>query len=276
MEYSIFYSWQSDTSRRSNKDFIREALAEAVATKNPTIEDWPVIESGMERVPGTPEIATIMFEKIRKSSIFVADVTLVGNINPSQSNRVAKRTPNPNVLLEMGYAAGTAGWSRIICIMNEHFGKREDQPIDVRNRRYPISYTLDPSDEIDEAKRSRAKTKLVRDLQDAIETLETAEHAAVDNAIESLDTDCMHLMQLTGRKTRFVVANPTKIRQWMNLFTSKAAITRLIGFRFVVARYVSDNRNIEYSYHWTYLGKLALVKLGIRSHLDDQDPPESQ
>lgn len=28
--------------------------------------------------------------------------------------------------------------------MNEAFGRRDHQPFDVRNRRYPIDYTLDP------------------------------------------------------------------------------------------------------------------------------------
>jgi len=275
MEYNIFYSWQTDSPRACNKDFVREALDEAVATKNPTIEDRAFVETGMDRVPGTPEVATIMFDKIRKSSIFLADVTLVGTIPASGPDRVPKRTANPNVLLEMGYAAGTMGWDRIICVMNEHFGKQEDQPVDVRNRRYPINYTLDPQDAKDKPKRAIAKKELVSDLQLAIEVLEIAEHAAVENAIESLDIDCMHLMLRTGRKTGFVFDNPTKLRPWLNIFTFKAAITRLIGFRFVVVRYISNHHGVEYSYQWTYLGKLALAKLGIRKHLDDQDPPES-
>jgi len=64
-----------------------------------------------------------MFNRIRRSAIFVGDMTLVGTIAKAGSGNL-KLVPNPNVLMEMGYAAGTIGWGRIICVMNEHFGER--------------------------------------------------------------------------------------------------------------------------------------------------------
>ena len=147
MNYSIFYSWQSDSPGDCNRTFIRHALDAAITSLGGgvTIEDSPRVESGMEGIAGTPEVATVMFTRIKKSAIFIGDMTLVGTIAKAGSDEV-KRVPNPNVLLEMGYAAGTIGWGRVICVMNEHFGKRTELPFDVRNRRFPIDYSLAPGD----------------------------------------------------------------------------------------------------------------------------------
>src|SRR5260370_37228376 len=114
MEYTIFYSWQSDSDRSINRDFIRAALEEAAAAirQGAQVEDFPRIDSGLENESGSPEIATVMFKKIRDSAIFVSDVTLVGTI-PARGRGAAKRVPNPNVSLEMGYAAGRIGYERI-------------------------------------------------------------------------------------------------------------------------------------------------------------------
>jgi hypothetical protein len=140
---SIFYSWQSDSPEECNRRFVREALNDAVGslTENADIQESPRIESDMEGISGTPEVATVMLTRIRSSAIFVGDMTLVGTI-VNANNTEPKQTPNPNVLLEMGYAAALMGWGRVICVMNELFGPRESLPFDVRNRRFPINYSL--------------------------------------------------------------------------------------------------------------------------------------
>src|SRR3954462_960233 len=144
MEYTIFYSWQTDSPERSNRAFIRDCLKDAAAaiSANAKIEPSPRVDSGMEGVCGTPEVASVMFQKIDKCAVFVGDMTLVGAIEPSKHGKERKRVPNPNVLLEMGYAASRIGWQRVICVINEHFGKRAELPFDVRNRRFPIDYTV--------------------------------------------------------------------------------------------------------------------------------------
>ena len=86
MGYSIFYSWQSDAPGDCNRAFIRQALDEAVASLAPgaTVEDSPRVESGMDGIAGTPEVATIMFTRIKKSAVFLGDMTLVGTIAESR------------------------------------------------------------------------------------------------------------------------------------------------------------------------------------------------
>lgn len=46
-----------------------------------------------------------------------------------------KKTPNPNVLLELGYAVSRLGWERVICLFNSNIGKIEDLPFDLRQKR---------------------------------------------------------------------------------------------------------------------------------------------
>ena len=42
-------------------------------------------------------------------------------------------------MIELGYATKTLGWSNIICIYNTEYGKIEELPFDIRQRK-PISY----------------------------------------------------------------------------------------------------------------------------------------
>jgi len=76
-----------------------------------------------------------IFSKIRSCDIFIWDATFV-------SSR-PKPSPNPNVLIELGYAISIVGHGRIIGIMNTNRSKKvEDFPFDLRHRRWPISYNL--------------------------------------------------------------------------------------------------------------------------------------
>ncbi|MGB2821100.1 MAG: hypothetical protein WBF17_08970, partial [Phycisphaerae bacterium] len=83
MTCAIFYSWQSDTPASCNRTFIRSAIDVAIAGLPQTAEvaESPRVESGMEGVAGTPEVATVMFDKIRRSAVFIGDVTLVGSVS---------------------------------------------------------------------------------------------------------------------------------------------------------------------------------------------------
>jgi hypothetical protein len=263
MDYSIFYSWQSDAPCDCNRTFIRQALDDAVASlaSGATVEDSPRVESGMEGIAGTPEVATAMFTRIKKSAVFVGDMTLVGTITKAGSGEV-KRVPNPNVLLEMGYAAGTIGWGRVICVMNEHFGKRTELPFDVRNRRFPIDYALSPDDN---AQREKVVKNLSRWIRFAIETVVKNEYETASEAVSALDINCLNLMGTYGRGDCFSAPNPNATTFGGPLDTPKfnAAVIRLLDLRLIEARVAPDQG--LYAYHWTYLGKQVLLRLAIRS-----------
>ena len=63
----------------------------------------------------------------------VADLSIIN----AESN--CRPTPNPNVLLEVGFAVKAISWSNILCIYNCEYGKVELLPFDIRTRK-PIIY----------------------------------------------------------------------------------------------------------------------------------------
>lgn len=242
-----------DAPKEINRTFIREALDRAAAEigSDSKVTDSPRIDSGMEHVAGTPEVATVMFDKIRESAIFVGDVSLVGEIKGESGK---KRSPNPNVSLEMGYAAGVIGWSRVICVMNEVFGKRTEAPFDVRNRRFPIDYTLKPSLEGAE----ETQESLMQTLKTAIQTISESELRKADEAIKSLDQSCLHLMSIfrdNEFSEEFIQSQFPK--EVIEVFLR--AIPRLLDLRLIWTNVAPEAG--KYSYRWTYTGTLAVRKL---------------
>lgn len=142
MEKRIFYSWQSDLPNNSNRGFINTALEHAIKGINAD-DDFsliPFLDRDTAGISGSPDISASIFEKISSSDIFVCDVSIIN----SHAGDFARPSPNPNVLIELGYAIGIMGWSRIILVMNEVFGAVGMLPFDLRGRRVLV-YSMDPS-----------------------------------------------------------------------------------------------------------------------------------
>ncbi len=135
MKLSIFYSWQSDLPNNSNRGFIEDCLKKALKNiykSNKTISEY-ILDSDSRDESGTPDIVSNIFSKIDKCDIFVSDISI---INKTSNQR---KTSNPNVLVELGYASAILGWNNIICLFNDDYGKKEDLPFDIRFRK-PIGY----------------------------------------------------------------------------------------------------------------------------------------
>jgi uncharacterized protein (DUF2164 family) len=136
LKRTIFYSWQSDLPNNSNWTFIENCLS--LATKELKALE-PSIIIDIDRATrddtGSPDITESIFTKITNSSVFVADISIVNGLSDG------RKTPNPNVLIELGYAARTLGWEKIICICNTDFGGLDNLPFDLRNRRV-MPYSL--------------------------------------------------------------------------------------------------------------------------------------
>lgn len=113
-------------------------------------------------IPGTPDIASTIFNKIRETGIFVADLTL------SFQAATGKKSPNPNVLIELGYAFSAINDSRVISVMNTAFGGPNDLPFDLSHKRWPIQYCLLESDVEDKTKVADTKKTLSEHLYNAI------------------------------------------------------------------------------------------------------------
>ena len=76
-------------------------------------------------------------KKINKSQIFIADVSII-----NYKSEHDKKTPNPNVLFELGYAIALLGEKNTICVFNSESGNIQDLPFDIRGLRiqpYKIS-----------------------------------------------------------------------------------------------------------------------------------------
>lgn len=167
MVQSIFFSWQSDTETRIGKAFLRSVLDEACA--NIVLDasiDEPLrdikVDSDTQGVAGQPPIVDTIFKKIDKAAIFIADLTFIGK-RPDE-----RPIPNPNVLMECGWALKVLGYERIIYVMNAAFGEptRTNLPFDLGHLRFPICYNL-PENASPETK-AKEKKALMATLQKAI------------------------------------------------------------------------------------------------------------
>ena len=132
----IFYSWQSDLPSRDNRNFIKDCIEKAVKAANRD-EMCMEVDRDTNGISGFPNIQQAILQKIEKASIFVADISIVNKIIFTRK----RRTPNPNVLFELGFAVKALGWERILCVFNSDYGKIEELPFDIKQHRI-ISYSL--------------------------------------------------------------------------------------------------------------------------------------
>ncbi|MFM0420451.1 hypothetical protein [Paraburkholderia aromaticivorans] len=152
----IFWSWQSDESTKRHRDFVKEALDQALGVVSSDLNlseaERPELDHDTKGEPGLVEIATAIFEKIKEAAVFVADVTPIA-VTPK-----GKHVANPNVMIELGYALHALGRESIVLVWNTDSGiKNEDLPFDLRHRRGPIAYTLPSGANVEAIKRTRDK-----------------------------------------------------------------------------------------------------------------------
>ena len=156
---TVFYSWQSDLPNSTNRGFVQDALERATKAirEDDSITVEPVIDRDTAGVAGSPDIAATIFDKIDACQVFVCDVSI---INDQES---ARPTPNPNVLVELGYALGILGWERILMVMNTAFGEPETLPFDLSKKRV-IPYRLPKEG----TKKAAERKELTSKLKDAL------------------------------------------------------------------------------------------------------------
>ena len=141
----IFYSWQSDLPNSIGRNFIQSSLESALKRigKEQSTDIEPVLDRDTSGISGTPSISDSIFEKILLCDVYVADITIVNfyvqrtlfGFTFSRRSKKRRLTPNPNVLIELGFAVTHVGWDRIILIQNNAFGSPDDLPFDLRGRR---------------------------------------------------------------------------------------------------------------------------------------------
>lgn len=80
-------------------------------------------------MPGAPHIVKTILDKVAAADVFVADVSIV------LGKGAQRPTPNPNVLIELGYALCSLGDARIVLLMNDAYGAPDDLPFDLSHHR---------------------------------------------------------------------------------------------------------------------------------------------
>jgi hypothetical protein len=170
--HTVFFSWQDDTPSKNGRNFIERALTEA---NDKLIEDMTVepaireaglaVDRDTRGVAGNVPIVDEIFKKIDKAFAFVADVTFVGK------RLDGRPTPNPNVLMEYGWALRSRGYYMTITVMNTAYGEPSDQtlPFNMKHLRWPITYCL-PED-ADGATKQTVRSELAAELKVALKLI---------------------------------------------------------------------------------------------------------
>lgn len=164
-QITIFYSWQSDLSGSETRNIIQDAIKDAVKLLRDTVD----IEADRDTKGeyGSPDIAQTIFSKIDDCDIFIADVSAVCQYETidKDGNKKVKYMPNPNVMLELGYATHVVGWENVICVLNADYGAPEDMPFDIASRR------LTPFSTKDGKSKGEIKRYIKGVIQDTVENL---------------------------------------------------------------------------------------------------------
>lgn len=171
MGHTVFYSWQSDRSVREGRNLIENALESAVAkiAKDVNVEeavrDGLKVDKDTKGVPGSPPLFETILTKIDRASVFVADLTICG------ARCDGRPTPNPNVLIEYGWALKSLGYFQVLTVMNGAHGEpgAESMPFDLAHLRFPITYNL--PDGASDSARTLEREKLAKTLEAALKQI---------------------------------------------------------------------------------------------------------
>lgn len=131
-EHTIFLCWQSDNSTARNA--VRSSLYKAVKAVEREIGGQVAVDEDNRAYAGSPHIDHVIRERIRRASAMVADLSLVGDIVDPSTPDVVKKTPNPNVMFEVGYAFATIGPERIVLVRDKRLVG--ELPFDINHHRY--------------------------------------------------------------------------------------------------------------------------------------------
>lgn len=269
MHFTLFFAWQSDSPLDDNKHLIRDAAKAALKriTQDAEVEDAPRLDQDTKGLPGTPEVANAIFNKIKEAGIFLGDVTLIGSSRSADGR--SKKFPNANVCIETGYAGASVGWDRIILVMNtaKEYGTADEQTFDIKHRRNPICYELPAGS--DEAQRGDVRGKLSETIEAAVRASMKYEHQRVTEVISCLDQHCLQQLVTYGQSDSIVIsqisgvgAGGLAIAFQQHLHT----ISRLLELRLLAchSKFNADASAASYEYRWTYLGRQAARQMGIR------------
>lgn len=134
-EFTLFFSWQSDDNK--TKKILSDAISKAVKDIRVYHNYNITLEESTSNTPGSPQIVQTILDKIDSCDIFLADITPVCNYSKQLGNNqsITKQVPNPNVLMELGYALSAVGMHYTICAAHQGEWNSNDLPFDINHNR---------------------------------------------------------------------------------------------------------------------------------------------
>lgn len=171
MKKRIFYSWQSDLPNNTNRGFINTAIESAIKkiVSDDSFSLIPFLDRDTVGLTGSPDISVSIFDKIDESSVFICDVSIINNHIDN-----IRSTPNPNVLIELGYAVCKLNWDKIILIFNQEYGEVESLPFDLRGRKVLI-YKISSDSDNKAEERKKVSSILRNGILDILKSLDDKE-----------------------------------------------------------------------------------------------------
>lgn len=126
---TLFYSWQSDDPK--TRSYIEGALKKALnkVASEMNVEDAPRLDKDTQGEVGAVSITATIKQKISRSKIFLADVSLV-NVN-----QLGEKLANQNVMFELGYAFGKKSEKAVMLVANIDLGDAKELPFDIAQNR---------------------------------------------------------------------------------------------------------------------------------------------
>jgi len=249
MSNTVFFAWQLDTPSDQNKTFIWNALKRATETADASasLESSPRPESDTSGVAGTPNIVETIFRRVRDCAVFVADLTFTAK------TETGKLSPNPNVLIELGYAARSVGWERTILVINEKYGKASCLPFDILQHRWPIEYRMSEHSTVGEKRFDQLSDALTAAIASCQQhTLERAEEMA-----DSLDTATIDIVAQYDQASFIDMKLPAKtMGELLTGLDHILAIRQLVSLG---ALRVTHSPTVGYA--WTYDGRCMIEAL---------------
>lgn len=202
----VFYSWQSDIGKKTNRSVIEKAITTAVKKLNASDKNeyQYSLDKDTLNVPGSPDIVETIIKKIKQCELFVSDIT------PILSTSKGKAMPNSNVFFETGYSVGKKGFERTLLILNETYGSVEDLPFDIKTKRI-TKYKLSESDLSEPENKLNVIKALSSAIAKSLELVADLPPIKLDNSKES-DTKIMRERDLDKLK-RFLENLPISIVQ---------------------------------------------------------------
>ena len=157
----IFYSWQDDIEKKYNRFFIKDALEKAIEQLNKEfkIEDAIRIDHDTKGIKGSPDITNTILKKIRECDIFIGDISFIAK------SKKGKYCPNPNVLIELGYAFNCLTDERVVNVINTAYSAPEELPFNLKGKRWPIKFELSDNNK---SMKADVRKSLIASLKSAL------------------------------------------------------------------------------------------------------------